>query len=122
MKHLAERVSPGERHAIEIFVQRLLAEFAQDLVDVRLFGSTARGEARLDSDIDILIVVARPDYALKHAILWLAAELSLAHEVLLSPRVIPTEAWQTMAQAGTLFYRTVHSESIPLLPHAQVSG
>ena len=96
------------------FVQRLRSSFGQDVIGVRLFGSKARGQAGPDSDLDVLILVNRPDYALKHAILWLAAEISLAHDVLLGPRVIPPRAWQAMAQNDTLFYRTIRAESIPL--------
>ncbi len=54
-------------------------------------------------------------YAFKQAILWLATEISLDYDVLLSPRVIPPEAWQKMVEADTLFFRSVSSESIPLL-------
>jgi predicted nucleotidyltransferase len=115
MNHLNEHLSVNEKKAVEIFVQRLLAEFGQDVADVRLFGSKARGEAGPDSDLDILVLVKRSDYAFKHAILWLAAEISLAYDVLLSPRVVSPEAWQKMVQADTLFYRTVSSEGIPLL-------
>ena len=79
MNNLNERLSSDEEKAIETFVQRLQAEFGQELTDVRLYGSKARGEARSDSDLDILVLVTRSDYPLKHAILWLAAEISLAH-------------------------------------------
>jgi len=41
-------------------------------------------------------------YALKHAILWLAAEVSLAYDVLLSPRVVPPAAWQKIKQPPSL--------------------
>ena len=115
MSHPSERFSSNEERAIEVFVKQLLAEFSQDVTDVRLFGSKARGEAGLDSDVDILVLVKHPDYAVKHAILWLAAEVSLAYDTLLSPRIIPSVAWQKMRQADTLFYRTVCSEGIPLL-------
>jgi len=122
MRPLSEHLSLDEKKAIETFVQRLLAEFGRDVADVRLFGSKARSEAGPDSDLDILVLVKRPDYALKHAILWLAAEVSLAHDVLLSPRVVPPAAWQKMAQANTLFYRTVHAEGIPLLTPTQATS
>lgn len=115
MCRLSKLLSSGEEKAVETFVQRLLAEFGQDVSDVRLFGSKVRGEAKLDSDVDLLVLVGRPDYALKHAILWLAAEVSLAYTVLLSPRVVPPAAWQRMSQADTLFYRTVCAEGISLL-------
>lgn len=122
MRHLSEHLSPHEERAIEVFVRRLLAEFGQDVTDVRLFGSKARGEAGPDSDVDVLVLVKRPDYALKHAILWLAAEVSLAYDVLLSPRVVPLAAWQKMGQADTLFYRTVCAEGIPLPAPTQATA
>ena len=122
MGYLSEHLSPGEERAVEVFVRRLLAEFGQDVTDVRLFGSKARGEAGLDSDVDILVLVKRPDYALKHAILWLAAEISLTYNALLSPRVVPPAAWQKMSQANTLFYRTVCTEGISLLTPTQMTA
>jgi len=122
MSHPSEHLSPNEERAIEVFVKQLLAEFSQDVTDVRLFGSKARGEAGLDSDVDILVLVKHPDYAVKHAILWLAAEVSLAYDTLLSPRIVPSAAWQKMRQADTLFYRTVCSEGIPLLASTRVTS
>lgn len=122
MRHLSEHLSPNEERAIEVFVRRLQAGFGQDVTDVRLFGSKARGEAGPDSDVDILVLVKRPDYALKHAILWLSAEVSLAYDVLLSPRVVPPAAWQKMGRADTLFYRTVCTEGIPLLTPTQATA
>ena len=115
MSRPGERLAAKDQEAIEAFVQRLLAEFGQGVTDVRLFGSKVRGEAGPDSDLDVLVLVNRSDYTFKRAILWLAAEISLTYDVLLSPRVIPPEAWQRMAEADTLFYRSVSLESIPLL-------
>ena len=115
MTQLSERLSSNEEKVIDTFVQQLHARFGQDVIDVRLFGSKARGEAGPDSDVDILILVTRSKYDLKHAILWLAAEISLAYDVLLSTRVIPADAWEKMAQGETLFYRTVHAEGVSLL-------
>ena len=118
MSRPIECFSSSEKKAVDIFVQRLSAEFGQDVTDIRLFGSKARGRAGPGSDLDILVLVNRPDYALKHAILRLAADISLACDVLLSPRVIPPQAWQNMVEADTLFYRSVSAESIPLLASA----
>lgn len=115
MTPLSEHLSVDEAKAVDIFVQRLQSRFAHDVIDVRLFGSKARNESNADSDLDVLILVSRPDYDLKHAILWLAAEISLAYDVLLSPRVVPPQAWREMVQRDTLFYRDVHAEGIPLL-------
>ena len=46
--------------AIADFVRHLRAALGRHLIDVRLFGSVARRDARADSDIDILVIV-QPD-------------------------------------------------------------
>jgi uncharacterized protein len=114
MKSLNNSLSANETEAIQIFIETLWNRFGRDIEDVQLFGSKARDEARADSDLDLLILVKSTDYSLKHAILWLAAEVSLAHDVLLSPRVVPSAAWEQMSQGNTLFYRTVCADGIPL--------
>jgi predicted nucleotidyltransferase len=119
MRPLSKYLSANEAEAIQRFIEKLQDKFGQDIEDVRLFGSKARGEAKLDSDLDIFILVKSSDYALKHAILWLAAEVSLRYDVLLSPRVLPLTAWEQMAEGNTLFYRTVCADGVPLLNPSQ---
>jgi hypothetical protein len=43
--------------AFEVFADRLTAECGEAIEQIILYGSVARGEARADSDIDVLIVV-----------------------------------------------------------------
>ena len=45
------------RPALAEYAERLCALFGERLVDVRLFGSFARGEANEDSDVDVLVLV-----------------------------------------------------------------
>lgn len=45
------------RPALTEYSERLRARFGQRLVEVRLFGSFARGEANEDSDVDVLVLV-----------------------------------------------------------------
>ncbi|MEM2550444.1 MAG: nucleotidyltransferase domain-containing protein, partial [Nitrososphaerota archaeon] len=42
---------------LSLLVERLLERFGSDLVSVVVYGSVARGEARRDSDVDLLIVL-----------------------------------------------------------------
>lgn len=45
---------------MEQFARRLRRELPDNVLDIRLFGSEARGEATPESDIDVLVVV-QPD-------------------------------------------------------------
>ncbi len=52
-----EYVNEPYRTVIERLLNELLKVFRDDLVSVVVYGSVARGTARKDSDIDVLIVV-----------------------------------------------------------------
>lgn len=54
-------MSPQDREAILKRLRELAPVLrARGLVRVELFGSVARGEGRLDSDIDLLVELSRP--------------------------------------------------------------
>jgi hypothetical protein len=71
--------SPGWRADLDRFVRLLRERLRGDLVSVVLFGSRARGAARRDSDIDLLIVARNwpPSRLARHGVvLALAREIS----------------------------------------------
>src|SRR5690606_22203714 len=49
-------LTPPQLHAVRYVVARVRSEVAAELVQASLFGSRARGDARPDSDVDILLV------------------------------------------------------------------
>ena len=100
-----------ERQAVETFVTELFQQYPDQVQDVILFGSKARGDSHPDSDIDILILVDDDDWQFSHAISRLAARISPNYDVLLGPRVIRQARWRR-----SLLYLTVSSEGIPLTP------
>jgi predicted nucleotidyltransferase len=75
---------------------RLPSVYGDRLRGVFLYGSRARGDHRADSDVDILIVLARiGDYGadLRRSS-GLASELSLEHGVTVSRLIIPERDWE----------------------------
>lgn len=55
----AEALSAGERSAVRRLISHIRREVPAELVQATLFGSRARGEARPDSDVDVLLVFRR---------------------------------------------------------------
>jgi uncharacterized protein len=59
-KRRAPRPRPAPAEVIPTMVERIVREF--EPVQILLFGSQARGEARWDSDVDLLVVLpSAPD-------------------------------------------------------------
>lgn len=55
--HLPERLTPLAWRALDQFGQAALAAYGDGLVNLVLFGSRSRGEARSDSDVDVAVVL-----------------------------------------------------------------
>lgn len=104
------------QHATREFVDRLRTHLRQHIVDVRLFGSEARGDADPESDIDVFVIV-QPDHerpALETRVVDIAFDVNLEFGVFISPTVVtPGEVTHPMLRE-TPFIETVLREGIPL--------
>jgi predicted nucleotidyltransferase len=109
-------LTTNEQQAIQSFVLRLHERFSDQVLQVTLFGSKARGDSDRWSDIDILITVREESWSLREEISTLAADVSLEHDVLIGPRVIGLERWESMKHDGFSLYRNISAEGIPLTP------
>jgi len=108
------QLSASEAEAVRVFVRSLNVRFPEMITRVILFGSKARGDSRLDSDIDVLVIVRREDWRLSNAISTLAARISLENGVLLGPIVIGQERWERMERERFSLYRNIIKEGLVL--------
>jgi predicted nucleotidyltransferase len=109
-----DMLTTQEKKSIQTFLQRLYHSYGNIIQQTILFGSKARGDSVPDSDIDILLIVSEENWPLRDAISRIAAQESLAHDVLIGPRVIGLERWQRMAQDQFAFYENVSREGLRL--------
>ena len=80
-----------------------------------LFGSEARGEARPDSDIDLLVLVPENTVSpeRQHFIANTFYEVELQTGIVISSLVMPRQQWENPS-VMTLFYMNVKREGIVL--------
>lgn len=105
-------LTPNERTALQAFVAALRERYDGQVLSVRLFGSKARGDFDADSDLDVMVLVHDDNWRLAQAISFLAADVSLAHDVLLSPKVVSLTRWDFLNREGSAIARNVQSEGI----------
>lgn len=96
-----------------------IVEHFRDLVsrkvkvqEIIVFGSRARGTATKDSDLDILVVVDKPDHFTERYISDCAWEAGFPEDVIVMPVVISLEALKNSPIRSSAFIRNVYSEGV----------
>ncbi|MBI3180714.1 MAG: nucleotidyltransferase domain-containing protein [Myxococcales bacterium] len=102
------------RDVLARFAAELRGELKGDLLDVRLFGSYARGEAHETSDVDVFVLLERVDPARKRRVLDLAGDLWAETGLLLSPVVLGRGLFQTWLSQERPMVMDVLREGIPV--------
>jgi len=96
--------------AVDEFVRRVLEKYGDRIESIILFGSVARGEAKEDSDIDVLIVTREEDFRLRRALIGLAFDILLETKEHISVKVLSKDDFE--GHKNFSFLRNVISEGI----------
>jgi len=101
-----------EKEVLDKFKSLLLQRVGiQSLV---LFGSRARGDATLYSDMDVLVVVDELDEEIQSYISNSAWQAGFDHGIVVVPVVFTREEWEDGPERSSLLAETVRHEGIPL--------
>ncbi len=107
-------LSQSETEALEELKLTLQGFLGEELKDLILFGSKARGEAEPESDIDVAILVETLTRERKRQIFDLVAEIELKYLVVISSLVLSVEEFGHLKSREKRIALDIESEGIPL--------
>jgi uncharacterized protein len=102
----------NERQALQRFKE--LAGKKIPLLDIRLYGSKARGDGRDDSDLDIMVVTEENNPQVRSDIYDLCFELDLEYDTFLSATIFEQRELEEGPLSESPLYKAVMREGISL--------
>ncbi len=103
-----------DQAALRLFQERVRVRLPGVEPHFVLFGSKARGDDRVDSDVDVLVIVPRDDLSTRDAVYAASVDVSLACDAVVSPKVRSREAFARMRTSPAPFAREVTRDGVPL--------
>ncbi|MBI5214304.1 MAG: nucleotidyltransferase domain-containing protein [Ignavibacteriae bacterium] len=114
-KKIAEiNLEPKERKAIKEFSKRIKKSLGKRLLRILLFGSKARGDFHVDSDIDVFIVTKKSTVQIISKIGQVTADIFDEFDVLISPVAYSEYEEQRNLEMHSFFFEDVYKEGIAL--------
>ena len=98
--------------AIQALKQGLVHRFGTD-VELRIFGSVARGDYREYSDIDILVVLpVKVDNAVEEQVFDMAYDIELEYGLVIGTIVYSRDFWYSERAAVMPLFRNIQREGL----------
>ena len=98
--------------AIQALKQGLVHRFGTD-VELRIFGSVARGDYHKHSDIDILVVLpGKVDNAVEEQVFDMAYDIELEYSLVIGTIVYSRDFWYSDRAAVMPLYKNIQREGL----------
>jgi len=110
MRHLI--LNENEEKAIKSLKRTLSENFA--LIDLRLFGSKARGDSDFESDIDVMIEVAESNPDIESHINDIVFKINIRDDAFICPIIFSQKEIEEGPLAESPIYKIIQKEGIPL--------
>jgi predicted nucleotidyltransferase len=108
-------LTPEEQSWLEAYRQALHQQFPGLVQDIIIFGSKARGTARPDSDLDLVLILREGDWRLKDAVSLPGYELSIGTNVVPSLQVYTAAEWQQLRAWQSVFREAVERDGVSVV-------
>ncbi len=97
---------------LDAYRQVLREQFPGVVQDMIIFGSKARGTARPDSDLDMILLIREGDWRFKRQMTHPGYDLSIGTDVLPSLIVYTLAEWQRMRDDQSVFREVVERDGV----------
>lgn len=105
-------MTENDRSIAVTFKQRLTS--VVELVEVRVFGSRARGDADEHSDLDVFVEVERLDKRLKERILDIAWEVGFENFLVIAPLIFSRDELENTPLRSSPIVKAIAEEGVPV--------
>jgi predicted nucleotidyltransferase len=106
------KLDTREKSALTQFKADLKRVLSGQLIELKLFGSKARGDDRPDSDIDVLVIVTDDDWRICDVVYGIATDILLQTDISISPKVISKNQLEQLRKEDTFFLRNISRDAI----------
>jgi predicted nucleotidyltransferase len=115
-------LTPEEQSWLDAYRKALRQQFPGLVQDIIIFGSKARGTARPDSDLDVVLILREGDWRLKDAVSLPGYDLSIGTNVVPSLQIYTAAEWQQLRDRQSVFQEAVEREGYRWYEAASNSG
>ncbi|NCO33917.1 MAG: nucleotidyltransferase domain-containing protein [Armatimonadetes bacterium] len=108
-------LTPGEQQTISQLTEMLRRDYGSIIENIRLYGSKARGDSTLESDLDVLVLTRQViDLATKRAIRDRATDVDIDDGTVTSLLFFSVDQWNHPVNRITGLYKAVAREGVAL--------
>jgi len=107
-------LSPSDSIIINDFKRRIPSEIITHILEIIVFGSRVRGDAKVNSDLDIAVLVDQRTENLERQLENIAYEVMFDNDfkIIISLKIFKGEIFQHALAQGYSFYRNVKNEGV----------
>lgn len=111
---LPKGLSHEEQSAIRDFSRRLRDRFPGQVIQIRLYGSKARGTSHGESDVDLLVLVRERTSSFEEAVIDIICDVLNSSGVFLETVTLSTSQYEEAKQRQYPFVLNVERDAISL--------